>query len=173
VATSCTLAVISKTSCDASVSSRDSTATVCIPPQCIRFTDASARPQTGSSKPAARRWQEAPEHPTGQPSNAAHDAVLRLRVPRQEADLLRDVAVALGRREDFDVARGFRHEVVDGVLGKRGELLWSVGGRGSGAHRAESVDGCRGATAREFGSDAKTEKESYHSIRHDAILPET
>jgi hypothetical protein len=80
-------------------------------------------------------------------------------VSRQEADLLgAHVAVALGRREDFDVARGFRHEVVDGVLGERGELLRSVGGRGSGAHRAEGVDGCRGATGLENSGALRKQK---------------
>ena len=43
---------------------------------------------------------------------------MRLRVPRQEADLLgAHVAVALGRREDFDVAR-----VVDGGVTATGVL---------------------------------------------------
>ena len=85
---------------------------------------------------------EAPEHPTGQPSHATHDAVVRLRVPCQ--DLLgAHVAVALRRGEDFDVARGFRHEVVDRVIGERGELLGSVGGHGDGAHRGAAFIGAR------------------------------
>ena len=66
-----------------------------------------------------------------------------------------------GARNRIIFATSICTRVVDGVIGERGKLLRSVGGRGSGAHRAEGVDGCRGATAREFGSAAKTEKGEF------------
>ncbi len=91
--------------------------------------DTSREPPTGARR-GAGGTQEAPEHPTGQPSDATHDAVVRLRVPCQEADLLgAHVAVALRRRKDFDIARSFRHEVVDGVFVVRDVIETTYGGK--------------------------------------------
>jgi len=54
----------------------------------------------------------------------------------------------------------------DAPAPEAGQGQAAAGGRGSGAHRDEGVDGCRDATSREFGNAAKTEKKSFHSIRH-------
>ena len=133
-----------------------------------------ADPRLPDGRFEAGGTKQAPEHPTGQPSHATYDAVVSLRVPCQ--DLLgAHVAVALRRGEDFDVARGFRHEVVDRVIGERGELLGSVGSRGHGAHGGEGVDGLRSSERDGMSpenSGAKQKRESFHSIWH-AKSPET
>ena len=70
-----------------------------------------------------------------------HEHVRQVNWNDRDRPLLISADYNCERRLLFPVGGGAKHsdEVVDRVIGERGELLGSVGSRGNGAHRGEGV----------------------------------